>query len=71
MENTLVREMPADVKEAIVESEFDLDIRVFTHASGKEPQAIGTIAFCTASCNSCVNCSQTHCDCTVSCIGCG
>ena len=74
MENTLVKEMPTKVKEAIIESEFDLDIRVFTSPTDdtkKGPQALGTIAGCTVSCNSCVNCTQTHCNCTVSCIACG
>jgi hypothetical protein len=61
MENTTVKEIPTEVKErnaAIVESEFDLDIRVFTltpTGDGKQPQAFGSIALCTPSC-SCITC---------------
>jgi hypothetical protein len=58
MENTVVKEIPTEVKErnaAIVESEFDLDVRVFTLApaeSGKLPQALFTVWSC-----SCVTCN--------------
>jgi hypothetical protein len=61
MENTSIKELPAEVQkriDAVVESEFDLDIRVFTLAPAegdKQPQAFGSIALCTPSC-SCLTC---------------
>ncbi|QBD82873.1 hypothetical protein EPA93_45695 [Ktedonosporobacter rubrisoli] len=76
MESTLVKggqvkEVPAEIKErnaAIVESEFDLDIQVFTPAAvkdGKTPQAIATVWSC--SCATCHGGSCWTCSCWPNC----
>ena len=62
MENTIVKKLPIEVQkriDAVVESEFDLDIRVFTLApneSEKLPQAVATIWSC-----SCATCQLASC----------
>jgi hypothetical protein len=58
MENTIVKELPVEVQkriDAIVDSEFDLDIRVFTLAPSKE--VMEPVAFFTVWSCSCVTCN--------------
>lgn len=69
MENTIVKELPSKVQkqiDAIIESEFDLDIRVFTlepREGTDDPQNLFSIASCNTciSCQSCVSCQLASC----------